>query len=116
MSSMFPMIAIMTRNKFLGWTAVIFAVQSWLAETPAQRAKSATPGYFSVLMAIMSLAVVSSGSETTDQPARLTLYQSVIYATVPAAAAESSSQRYSSTTACSAMMEGFIVGIRFSQS
>lgn len=59
MSSTLPMIAIVSRNKFLGWAAVVFAIQSWLSETPAQKAKSATPGYFSVLMAIMSLGVVS---------------------------------------------------------
>jgi len=53
------MLAIVTRNKFLGWTAVIFAAQSWLSETPGQKAKSPTPAYFSVLMAVMSLLVVS---------------------------------------------------------
>lgn len=55
------MLAIVTRNKFLGWTAVIFAAQSWLAETPTQKAKSSTPAYFSILMAVMSLLVVSFG-------------------------------------------------------
>lgn len=35
-------------------TAVIFAVQSWLAETSEQRQKSSTPGYFSVGMACKS--------------------------------------------------------------
>lgn len=31
-------------------SALVFAIQSWLAETPAKRAKSPTPGYFTVLM------------------------------------------------------------------
>jgi translation initiation factor 1 len=31
--------------------AVVFAVQSWLAESAEQRATSSTPGYFSVGMA-----------------------------------------------------------------
>lgn len=31
-------------------TALVFAIQSWLAETPAKKAKSPTPGYFTVLM------------------------------------------------------------------
>jgi hypothetical protein len=31
--------------------AVVFAVQSWLAESAEQRATSTTPGYFSVGMA-----------------------------------------------------------------
>ena len=59
MGSTLPMVAIVTRNKFLGWAAVVFAVQTWLSETPSQKAKAATPGYFSVLMALMALGVVS---------------------------------------------------------
>ncbi|TID17548.1 hypothetical protein E2P81_ATG08121 [Venturia nashicola] len=57
MASTMPMVAIVTRSKMLGWTALVFAIQSWLAETPAKRAKSPTPGYFTVLMGFMSLAV-----------------------------------------------------------
>ncbi|KAK3112929.1 hypothetical protein LTR53_010269 [Teratosphaeriaceae sp. CCFEE 6253] len=57
MASTLPMAAIFTRNKMIGWTAVLFATQSWLAETPAQKAASSTPGYFSVGMAVMSLGV-----------------------------------------------------------
>lgn len=58
MASTLPMAAIFTRNKMIGWTAVIFALQTWLAETPEQKKKASTPGYFSVLMAFMSLLVV----------------------------------------------------------
>ncbi|KAF2176169.1 translation initiation factor SU [Zopfia rhizophila CBS 207.26] len=51
MASTLPMAAIFTRNKMVGWTAVVFALQSWLAETPEQKRTSATPAYFSVGMA-----------------------------------------------------------------
>lgn len=37
-------------------TAVVFALQSWLAETPAKKKASSTPGYFSVAMACSSLS------------------------------------------------------------
>jgi hypothetical protein len=43
----------------IGWTAVIFAIQGWLAETPAQAAAATTPSYLQVGMAAMSLGVVS---------------------------------------------------------
>lgn len=43
----------------IGWTAVIFAIQGWLGETPAQAAAATTPAYLQVGMAAMSLGVVS---------------------------------------------------------
>ncbi|KAF2132256.1 hypothetical protein P153DRAFT_364687 [Dothidotthia symphoricarpi CBS 119687] len=57
MASTLPMAAIFTRNKMIGWVAVVFAIQSWLAETPDQKRKSTTPAYYSVGMAFMSLIV-----------------------------------------------------------
>jgi len=57
LASTLPMVAIVTRSKMLGWTALVFAIQSWLAETPAKKASSPTPGYFTMLMGFMSLAV-----------------------------------------------------------
>ncbi|KAF2415799.1 hypothetical protein EJ08DRAFT_703809 [Tothia fuscella] len=57
LSSTLPMVAIVTRNKMLGWCAVVFALQTFLGETPQQKKTASTPGYFSVLMALMSLAV-----------------------------------------------------------
>nr|POE90146.1 uncharacterized protein CFP56_20613 [Quercus suber] len=57
MASTLPMAAIFTRNKMIGWTAVIFAIQSWLSETPAQAASSGTPGIFAVGMALLSVLV-----------------------------------------------------------
>ncbi|KAM0696320.1 hypothetical protein Q7P36_003566 [Cladosporium allicinum] len=56
-SSTLPMAAIFTRNKMIGWTAVIFAVQGWLGETPAQAAAATTPSYLQIGMAAMSLGV-----------------------------------------------------------
>lgn len=43
----------------LGWTAVLFSIQQWLSETPAQKAVASSPAYFSVGMAVLSLLVVS---------------------------------------------------------
>ncbi|XTI90158.1 eukaryotic translation initiation factor eIF-1 [Cenococcum geophilum] len=57
MASTLPMATIFTRNKMIGWTAVVFALQSWLAETPEQKRTATTPSYFSVGMAFMSLMV-----------------------------------------------------------
>ncbi|KAF2675006.1 hypothetical protein BT63DRAFT_409129 [Microthyrium microscopicum] len=57
LSSTLPMIAIITRNKMLGWTAVLFALQGWLVQTPAQAAAAGTPAYFSFVMAAMSLGM-----------------------------------------------------------
>lgn len=46
----------------IGWTAVIFAIQGWLGETPAQAAAATTPSYLQVGMAAMSLGVVRTFS------------------------------------------------------
>lgn len=59
MSTMLPMAAIMTKNKVIGWVALIMALQGWLAETPDQKKTSSTPGYFGVGMAFMALMTVS---------------------------------------------------------
>jgi len=42
----------------IGWTAVLFSIQGWLAETPAQKATASTPAYLSVGMGLLSLGVV----------------------------------------------------------
>ncbi|KAK3073631.1 hypothetical protein LTS18_011843 [Coniosporium uncinatum] len=41
----------------IGWTSVLFAIQSYLAETPEQKETSSTPGYFGVLMSFMAVGV-----------------------------------------------------------
>ncbi|OAL57023.1 translation initiation factor SU [Pyrenochaeta sp. DS3sAY3a] len=64
MASTLPMAAMFTRNKMIGWVAVVFAIQSWLAETPEQRRTSTTPAYFSVGMSLMSLLVVRLASSS----------------------------------------------------
>ncbi|KAF2691506.1 hypothetical protein K458DRAFT_1518 [Lentithecium fluviatile CBS 122367] len=82
MASTLPMAAIFTRNKMIGWVAVVFAIQSWLAESPEQKRTASTPAYFSVGMSFMSLLVgymplflpptpnrVGAGSGTEAPPA-----------------------------------------------
>ncbi|KAI1120404.1 hypothetical protein F5Y10DRAFT_127063 [Nemania abortiva] len=57
LSSTMPMAAIFTRNKYIGWAAVVFSMQSWLGESEATTQSTSTPGYFSVGMSIMALLV-----------------------------------------------------------
>ncbi|CAK7223102.1 hypothetical protein SBRCBS47491_005087 [Sporothrix bragantina] len=57
MSSVMPMAAMLTRNRFIGWGAVGFSVLSWLGESEEARTNSSTPGYFSVGMSLMALVV-----------------------------------------------------------
>ncbi|RPA84739.1 hypothetical protein BJ508DRAFT_412490 [Ascobolus immersus RN42] len=54
-ASTMPMVAMFTRNKIVGWTSVMFALQLWLNETPAGIAAGKQPAYFTVGMSIMSL-------------------------------------------------------------
>ncbi|KAI6357098.1 hypothetical protein MCOR25_007741 [Pyricularia grisea] len=56
-SSTLPMAAIFMRNRFIGWAAVVFSLQSWLGESEESKNNSATPGYFGVGMSLMSLVV-----------------------------------------------------------
>ncbi|KAK4116946.1 hypothetical protein N656DRAFT_698480 [Canariomyces notabilis] len=57
LSSTLPMAAIFMRNRYIGWAAVVFSVQSWLGESEETRKSNSTPGYFSVGMSLMSLIV-----------------------------------------------------------
>ncbi|KAF4971101.1 hypothetical protein FSARC_1992 [Fusarium sarcochroum] len=57
MSTTLPMAAMFTRNKLVGWAAVVFSIQNWLGESEDTKKNSTTPGYFSVGMSIMALAV-----------------------------------------------------------
>ncbi|KAI9885399.1 MAG: Eukaryotic translation initiation factor eIF-1 [Watsoniomyces obsoletus] len=52
-----PMAALFTRNKVMGWSAVLFAVQHWLSESPEQRATATQPAYLSVGLSLMALTV-----------------------------------------------------------
>ncbi|KAK3939441.1 hypothetical protein QBC46DRAFT_342532 [Diplogelasinospora grovesii] len=56
-SSTLPMAAIFMRNKYVGWAAVVFSIQSWLGESKETRQNTSTPGYFSVGMSLMALIV-----------------------------------------------------------
>ncbi|CAD0099705.1 unnamed protein product [Aureobasidium mustum] len=73
--STLPMAAIFTRNKMIGWVAVIFAVQNWLGETPESQKSGSTPGYMTVGMALAYLPlfmppVVAPGAGSgTEAPA-----------------------------------------------
>ncbi|KAF2773814.1 hypothetical protein EJ03DRAFT_69647 [Teratosphaeria nubilosa] len=57
MASTLPMAAIFTRNKMIGWTSVLFSLQSWLSETAEQKAATTTPSIFGVGMSLLSLGV-----------------------------------------------------------
>ncbi|UQC89150.1 uncharacterized protein CLUP02_14678 [Colletotrichum lupini] len=78
LSSTLPMAAMLTRNKFIGCetnsiagaapscggqatiaqgASVVFSIQTWLGESEETKKSSATPGYFSVGMSVMALAV-----------------------------------------------------------
>ncbi|KAG6027793.1 hypothetical protein E4U41_000838 [Claviceps citrina] len=56
-SSALPMAAMFTRNRYIGWAAVVFAIQNWLGESQDAKKNSSTPGIFSVLMSAMALGV-----------------------------------------------------------
>ena len=44
------MAAMLTRNKFVGWAAFVFGLQSWLGESAEAKSTQSTPGYFGVGM------------------------------------------------------------------
>ncbi|KAM7188146.1 hypothetical protein V8F33_010820 [Rhypophila sp. PSN 637] len=53
-ASTLPMAAIFMRNRYVGWAAFVFSIQSWLGESEDSKKSSSTPGYFSVGMACMA--------------------------------------------------------------
>ncbi|KAL8386948.1 hypothetical protein RB595_010276 [Gaeumannomyces hyphopodioides] len=55
LASTLPMAAMFLRNRFIGWAALVFSLQSWLGESEDARNTSATPGYFNVGMGLISL-------------------------------------------------------------
>ncbi|KAK0655861.1 hypothetical protein B0T16DRAFT_451489 [Cercophora newfieldiana] len=57
LSSTLPMAAVFMRNRYVGWAAVVFSIQSWLGESEETKKSSSTPGYFTVGMSVMSLLV-----------------------------------------------------------
>merc|ERR1711939_212223 len=56
-SSTMPMAAMFTRNKMIGWLALMMSLLNWLGETPAQRATATQPGYLTFGMSILAVAV-----------------------------------------------------------
>ncbi|KAI6083782.1 hypothetical protein F4821DRAFT_262651 [Hypoxylon rubiginosum] len=57
LSSTLPMAAIFTRNRYIGWASVVFSIQGWLGESEETSKSSTTPGYFTIGMSVMALAV-----------------------------------------------------------
>ncbi|TVY21634.1 Uncharacterized protein LARI1_G000124 [Lachnellula arida] len=57
LGSTLPMAAMFTRNKFIGWASVVFAIQNWLGESADAKKTSSQPAYFSVGMSLMALVV-----------------------------------------------------------
>ncbi|RDW77405.1 hypothetical protein BP6252_05458 [Coleophoma cylindrospora] len=57
MGSTLPMAAMFTRNKFIGWGSVVFAIQNWLGESVEARKTASQPAIFSVGMALLALVV-----------------------------------------------------------
>ncbi|KAK1764095.1 hypothetical protein QBC33DRAFT_562151 [Phialemonium atrogriseum] len=57
LSSTLPMAAIFMRNRYIGWAAFVYSVQSWLGESEDTKKNTSTPGYFSVGMSLMALLV-----------------------------------------------------------
>ncbi|KAF5138186.1 hypothetical protein E5D57_001967 [Metarhizium anisopliae] len=79
-SSTLPMAAMFTRNRYIGWAAVVFTIQNWLGESEETTKNSSTPGVFSVLMSVMALGVTymplflppsrnAAGGSNTEAPA-----------------------------------------------
>ncbi|PSS12441.1 hypothetical protein M430DRAFT_68670 [Amorphotheca resinae ATCC 22711] len=50
MISTLPMAAMFTRNKYVGWASVVFAIQKWLGESAETRKVTSQPAYLSVGM------------------------------------------------------------------
>ncbi|KAI6247257.1 hypothetical protein HI914_04262 [Erysiphe necator] len=48
-----PMAAMFTRNKFVGWASVIFAIQNWLGESTESKKATGQPAIFTVGMSSM---------------------------------------------------------------
>ncbi|KAI1335326.1 hypothetical protein F5Y15DRAFT_251549 [Xylariaceae sp. FL0016] len=57
LSSTLPMAAIFTRNRYIGWASLVFSIQSWLGESEETNKNTSTPGYFTIGMSAMALAV-----------------------------------------------------------
>ncbi|EZF11827.1 hypothetical protein H112_07055 [Trichophyton rubrum D6] len=56
-ASTMPMAAMFTRNRMIGWSSLVFTLQTWLAESEDQRKASTTPAYMSVFMSAMAVIV-----------------------------------------------------------
>ncbi|KAK5086325.1 hypothetical protein LTS08_004365 [Lithohypha guttulata] len=57
LSSSLPMAAMFTRNRMIGWVAIVIGLLNWMSETTSQKNSSATPAYLSFGMSVLSLGV-----------------------------------------------------------
>ncbi|KAL1959624.1 hypothetical protein VTO42DRAFT_1659 [Malbranchea cinnamomea] len=57
LASTMPMAAMFTRNKIIGWTSVVFSLQTWMSESAEQKRTANTPAYLSVMMSLMAVIV-----------------------------------------------------------
>ncbi|KPI43333.1 uncharacterized protein AB675_7096 [Cyphellophora attinorum] len=58
-STTMPMAAMFTRNKMIGWMALMMSLLNWLGETPAQRKNATQPAYLTFGMSVLAVGVVS---------------------------------------------------------
>jgi hypothetical protein len=56
-NSALPMAALMMRNKFVGWAAIVLSIQNWLGQSQDAKRAATTPAYVPVLMSVVSLIV-----------------------------------------------------------
>lgn len=57
LSNTMPMAAMLTRNKYIGWASIVFAIQNWLSESPDSKSALSQPGYMGIGMALMALII-----------------------------------------------------------
>lgn len=80
--STLPMAAMFTRNKFVAWASLIFAIQNWLGESVALKKSSGQPAILTVGMSIVALimtylplfippASAGGGQIIPDNPAKM---------------------------------------------
>ncbi|KAK9475791.1 hypothetical protein V1514DRAFT_339012 [Lipomyces japonicus] len=55
LSTTLPMVALFLKNKLVGWSALLVAIQSWLNET--EDSQPAQPGWIKIILSISGLLV-----------------------------------------------------------
>ncbi|KAL2219134.1 translation initiation factor SUI1 [Thermoascus aurantiacus ATCC 26904] len=75
MSSTMPMAALINIRR----VSLVFALQTWLAETPEQRKTANTPAYMSIFMSLMALVVVYPFAEADEDTGETKQSQNYIH-------------------------------------